>query len=128
MGRPSSLTKPMEVSTVIELARPPIPARCDDSAWVTCRGESELKKSGLKTVRSAPASSRNGTSSHRPSARHTIPGTTGLVSPSSQSSHLPLIRIDAMGLFTQDVTNVRHFVWILLVGESLDFFAAVGNK
>ena len=31
-------------------------------------------------------------------------------------------------LFTRDVANVRHFVWMLVAGESIDILTAVGNK
>jgi hypothetical protein len=33
-----------------------------------------------------------------------------------------------MGLFTQDVAYARHFLWVLLVGDSLNLLAAVCNK
>src|SRR5215212_2388837 len=54
--------------------------------------------------------------------------TTGLISSSSQSSHLPLIRIYTISLFAWDVAYMWQFVRVFLAGQPFDFPRRICNK
>src|ERR1051325_10519572 len=65
----------------------------------------------MKTVRSAPTSTRNSVGAHEPSAARTAALTTGRTMPSSPSTHCPEMSIDAFQFFTMDVTQEQTVVF-----------------
>jgi len=124
---PSSLTKPIDVSIVIDSVPPPTPAKMISVDLVE-RCRRWWRNRALNTVRSAPASRRKSTSNQRSLARRTAPETTGLITPSSPGIHEPSTRIYTRTLFAVDIAHVRRIVWIFFVREALGFFGGVSDE
>ncbi len=125
---PSSSVKARRVWTTTHSTVPPTPpssGACDSDKG---SGESNDKKLALNTVRSAPASRRSLTATQLPADVSTAASTTGLMIPSSNVCHRPLISIDAFASLPRDVLHRGFVVRVVFLRQPLRFPIAVRNE
>jgi hypothetical protein len=69
------------------------------------------KTAALKTVRSAPTSTKSSTGSHEPSAARTSLSKIGRMMPSSHCVQRPRMSIDSLHLFARDIAQEKAIVF-----------------